>query len=229
MTDPDPIEAMREVAREVLREVVPEILAAAGGRHNGNGHAADRDPVPRVPAPPVAAVLRPSTWAGPAVPGEVIGDGVPGDPEGTVMRVNHQIGGQLASGAATAATDPGGARVEAVSIDNDEDLERFVRALLVRLESPREKRALRAGRIRFALRRAGGTSAAPGAPTARAAPAANAAEPLRIPKGAVTERVVRDAADRGVRLVLARGAVLTPLARDQARALGVEIEQEGRC
>jgi len=40
---------------------------------------------------------------------------------------------------------------------------------------------------------------------------------------------VRDAAAEGARLVLARGAVLTPLARDRARALGVEIERERKC
>jgi hypothetical protein len=48
----------------------------------------------------------------------------------------------------------------------------------------------------------------------------------RIERGAVTERVVRDAARAGERLVLGRGAVLTPLARDRARSSGVEIEKE---
>jgi acyl-CoA reductase-like NAD-dependent aldehyde dehydrogenase len=33
------------------------------------------DAVPLVPTPPVAAVLRPSTWSAPALPGEVVGDG----------------------------------------------------------------------------------------------------------------------------------------------------------
>jgi hypothetical protein len=34
------------------------------------------------------------------------------------------------------------------------------------------------------------------------------------------------AAAAGARLVLGRGAVLTPLARDKARTLGVQIEKE---
>jgi acyl-CoA reductase-like NAD-dependent aldehyde dehydrogenase len=34
----------------------------------------ESDAVPLVPAPPVAAVLRPSTWSAPALPGEVVGD-----------------------------------------------------------------------------------------------------------------------------------------------------------
>jgi hypothetical protein len=42
----------------------------------------------------------------------------------------------------------------------------------------------------------------------------------------VTEAMIRDAARNGQRLVLGRGAVLTPLARDRARASGVAIEKE---
>ena len=38
--------------------------------------------------------------------------------------------------------------------------------------------------------------------------------------------MIRDAARAGQRLVLGRGAVLTPLARDRARASGVQIEKE---
>jgi hypothetical protein len=48
----------------------------------------------------------------------------------------------------------------------------------------------------------------------------------RVERGAVTEAMVRDAARAGERLVLGRGAILTPLARDRARASGVEIEKE---
>ena len=48
----------------------------------------------------------------------------------------------------------------------------------------------------------------------------------RIERGAVTERVVRDAARAGERLLLGRGAVLTPLARDRARSSGIEISRE---
>ena len=42
----------------------------------------------------------------------------------------------------------------------------------------------------------------------------------------MTERTVKEAAKAGARLVLGPGAVLTPLAREKARALGVEIERE---
>ena len=60
----------------------------------------------------------------------------------------------------------------------------------------------------------------------RAAPAGRPQPSHRVEKGAVTEAMVAAAARAGARLVLGRGAVLTPLARDRARAAGVEIEKE---
>lgn len=200
-----PDDPMRTAARDILRELLPGLLEQAQG-HGGavvpeasararadNGHQNGAPPaleeiVPLVPAPPVAAVLRPSTWAGPHVPGEIIG-----------------------------AADVE-ARAETVGITSDDDLERFARALAARCEDPRERQAIRDGHVRFTL----GGGAATGA-------SVTSGEVIRIEKGAVTERAVRDAKARGARLVLARGAVLTPLARDQARSLGVQIEREARC
>jgi hypothetical protein len=62
----------------------------------------------------------------------------------------------------------------------------------------------------------------------RPAPAAapGGAPVRRVERGAVTEALVKQAARAGERLVLGRGAVLTPLARDRARASGVEIVKE---
>jgi hypothetical protein len=173
-----------DAARRLLRELLHEALGNSGG----NGQPAHDAPA-AVPAPPVAAVLRPSTWDRPPVPGEVIGDG-----------------------AARATTD---ARTEHVTLESDEDLDRFVRSLLARSES--DGAAIRAGRLRFSLGRSG-----PGAES-------GGGGALRIERGAVTERTVKEAAAKGARLVLAPGAVLTPLAREKARALGIEIERERRC
>ena len=44
--------------------------------------------------------------------------------------------------------------------------------------------------------------------------------------GAVTERLVAAAGKAGAALVLGPRAVLTPLARDKARALGVPVQKE---
>ena len=107
--------------------------------------------------------------------------------------------------------------VETVSVRTDQELAAFVTRLLRLAEDPRRRDDLRTGRLRFRLAPGGG---------AQAGPAGSARPVRRIDKGAVTEAVVRDAARAGARLVLGRRAVLTPLARDRARAAGVEIERE---
>ena len=90
-------------------------------------------------------------------------------------------------------------RIEAVTLDSDADLQRFVaRAAGAALRVPRERRAIRDRAAAFRLRRA---AAAPGAGSH-----AGAARAMRVDKGAVTERIVREAAAAGARLVLARGA-----------------------
>ena len=96
--------------------------------------------------------------------------------------------------------------VERVTIGGDDDLNRFVRDLLTRAD----RDAILAGRVRFTL---GEATASPAGTT-------------RIDRGAVTERAVAAAAKAGGRLVLGPRAVLTPLAREKARALGIEIERE---
>jgi hypothetical protein len=117
-------------------------------------------------------------------------------------------------GAAYTVRD-GVAEVETVSVRTDRELAAFVTRLLRLVENPRRRDDLRTGRLRFRL--------APGG----AAGVSGSARPVhRIDKGAVTEATVRDAARAGARLVLGRRAVLTPLARDRARAAGVEIEKE---
>ena len=67
---------------------------------------------------------------------------------------------------------------------------------------------------------------APGGAPVHQPPAPGGVPVRRVESGAVTEALVRDAARAGERLVLGRAAVLTPLARDRARASGVEIVKE---
>ena len=98
-----------------------------------------------------------------------------------------------------------------VRIRTDEDLHAFVLRVLKVAGNPKLRQDLISGRARFRL--AGAAAAAP-------APVAH-----HVEKGAVTERTVAAAAAAGARLVLGPRAVLTPLARDKARALGVAIER----
>jgi len=103
---------------------------------------------------------------------------------------------------------------EHVALSSDADLDRFVRSLLAR---PQDHEAILAGRLRFTLGRPGGAPSGGGG----ASPAV-----LRVDRGAVTERKVEEAARAGGRLVLGPRAVLTPLAREKARAKGIAIERE---
>jgi hypothetical protein len=134
---------------------------------------------------------------------------------------------------------------EMVNLSTDEDLAAFVTRLLDL--DPETREDLRAGRKRFRLAVPPGPQAPPVAaslstPVPAAAPGVHGSNGAnghmavsgsgdgparRIERGAVTEKVVRDAARAGQRLVLGPRAVLTPLARDRARASGVEIDKEG--
>lgn len=217
MSTGDDAEVLRSVTREVLAELLPGLLEEALTAQpqtdgNGNGHhppeelaPAERPApvVPQVPAPPVAAVHRPSGWRPP--------------PESDTTRPPAES--PAPAPAATAHEPAADATIERVDLRTDADLDAFVRSLVHRMENPRDRMAIRSGRLRFRL-------GAIGAGTGAAGPAGPA---MRIERGAVTERTVRDAAAAGAHLVLAPRAVLTPMARDRARSLGVEIEKERPC
>jgi hypothetical protein len=104
-------------------------------------------------------------------------------------------------------------RTETVQLGNDRDLAAFVRKLLALFESPKTRADLKTGRLNFRLAGSAGTS--------------GGGAVHRIDSGAVTERHIADLA--GATLVLGRRAVLTPLAREKARALGITIQKEPKC
>jgi hypothetical protein len=129
--------------------------------------------------------------------------------------------------------------IETVNLSTDEDLAAFV-ARLLDLD-PQTREDVRAGRRRFLL----AATARPlqaaqpqqhlqhlqpqalNGTVGRTAVNGSAGTPVRrVERGAVTEKIIREAARTGERLVLGPGAVLTPLARDRARASGVEITKE---
>ncbi|HEY2789724.1 MAG TPA: hypothetical protein VGI72_09710 [Gaiellales bacterium] len=201
MSTPEDADLLRSVTREVLADLLPGLLSEALTT-NGNGHgdgarpqpgpgpaserpgpgpASPADAVPQVPGPPIAAVHRPSGWRPPA------------ESDTTTAP---------AASAPAVSQDAGGATVERVDLRSDADLDAFVRSLVHRLENPRDRMAIRSGRLRFRL---GATAVAGGG-------GAPAGAVIRVERGAVTER-----------------AVLTPMARDRARSLGVEIEKERPC
>ena len=118
--------------------------------------------------------------------------------------------------------------VEHVSLRSDAELDALVRRVASLCEDPTRRAAMKDGRHGFRL--AGG---APGSADRRphgrpdgAAPSYSTSGVVRVERGAVTERTVVRASAEGARLVVGAKAVLTPLARDKARVLGVEIERE---
>ncbi len=145
---------------------------------------------------------------------------IPQVPSPPIAAVHRPSGWRAGDGAAQVSHEPSGAdagEVELIQLRGDDDLNAFVRSIAARLDDPAERTAILSGRRRFRL---GGLPGS--APT-------QSGGVMRIEKGAVTERIVREAAEAGARLVLSPRAVITPMARDRARSLGVQIEKERGC
>lgn len=91
--------------------------------------------------------------------------------------------------------------VETVRIANDHDLAGFV----ARIIEPATLEKLKSGKLRFTL-------------------AGAVAPPTETRSGVITEQMI-GRLHTGATLILGPGAVLTPLARDKARKLGLKIER----
>ena len=94
---------------------------------------------------------------------------------------------------------------ETVRLVNDQDLAAFVSRII----EPATLEKIKTGKLRFTLNGA-------------ATPAV--AAPSELLSGVITEQKIDKLSSTGT-LVLGPGAVLTPLARDRARKLGLKIER----
>jgi hypothetical protein len=232
-------DALRELVRQVLRDVLPELAGQPGLSRPAAPSA--REPAPP-PAPPTS---EPASRPAPPASGPAAAPAPPTAPPASRSAPSAPRSAPSASRpaypplppAAPPTSDPGlprlagpagaggparatgghqtvsrpGLEVRPVRLATDEELHGFVLQVIALADNPKRRRDLLAGRLRFTLAPAG----APEGPADH-----------RIEKGAVTERAVQAAAGAGARLVLGPRAVLTPLARDRARALGVPIEKE---
>lgn len=138
----------------------------------------------------------------------------------TVRAVLREVLPEAVAQARTAPTNG----TEQVAIRSNADLDALVKRVAELCEDASQRSALRAGRRRFRL--AETDPAGVPAVSAAGVPAPTAAGVMRVESGAVTERKIQQAAKAGGRLVIGRKAVLTPLARDRARNLGVVVERE---
>jgi hypothetical protein len=215
---------LRALIREVLRDALATgylAMPSPGGQAVRPGPSAgDADAhVVAGPDPRVLAAAPPSSipagilhQVGPA-PGLAAADAAP------VHVSASGPGAGRGRPASTADGPPGGTgTARHVRLATDEDLREFVLTVLRLADNPARRRDLLAGRLRFTLdgSPAGQTGSLGG----------HGSQTCRIEAGAVTERAVQAAAKAGERLVLGRRAMLTPLARDRAQALGVPIERE---
>jgi hypothetical protein len=183
--------------RSLIREVLRDALPALIDGRPGQLPSPAAAPPPLAAGPPLPAAPPPLPATPPlGVPAGVVPAGAAGGP---------QAGGPAGPPAQAAAVRP-------VRLETNEDLREFALELMRLADNPARRQDLVTGRLRFTL--------------ARGDDGASGPAEQRIDKGAVTERSVQDAARAGRRLVLGPRAVLTPLARDRALALGVPIEKE---
>lgn len=106
--------------------------------------------------------------------------------------------------------------VEMVSLTSDTDVSSFVHRILDLAADAKTLSALRSGELVFQLTESSKANVADNSGT------------TRIEKGAVTESTIRKAAESGSTLILGRKVVVTSLARDKARDLGVTIVRESQ-
>jgi hypothetical protein len=184
-----------------LRQLVREVLAdvIASMPAQPESHAVPAAPPSSVPRADPDAGTPPDTSRGTAALGTT--------PSHRAPRIQDHLGLAVSG----ERDDPASWTVR---IGTDDELHAFVLRVLKLAGNPKLRGDLISGRARFRL----------AAPSAAAPAAAH-----RVEKGAVTERVVAAAAAAGARLVLGPRAVLTPLAKDKARALGVPIDRERRA
>jgi hypothetical protein len=205
----------------------PGTYAAPSLGHQPGARLADRPTTPptSVPRSDPSPAATPGRWD----QGANGAHGTAGPHGASRAGGSYGAGGVGAAGFGVAATRSG-VTLQPVRLATDAELHEFVLRVLALADNPKRRRDLLAGRLRFTLA-AGGDPAYPAAvaPHGGVVPHGGAAPGSgdhRIEKGAVTERAVTEAARSGARLVLGPRAVLTPLARDRARALGVPIEKE---
>ena len=117
--------------------------------------------------------------------------------------------GVVAVGDGSQVTD-----VTDVTVSTDAELSALVRRIATDCADEQRRADLVSGRTGYRLA------------ATRVEPVVPEGGPIRVERGALTERHVREAARAGTSIVAARGVVVTPLARDRARTSGVDIERE---
>jgi hypothetical protein len=109
----------------------------------------------------------------------------------------------------------GGSKRVEVAIAHDGDLNTFARDLVAAAEHDDVREAVKSGGIVFALARGDSLAQAKPAPSSH-----------RIDKGLITETMVAEIGRNANRIMIGKGVVVTPLGRDRARELKIEIVRD---
>ena len=121
---------------------------------------------------------------------------------------------------------PNAAAGDVVTVRSQEDLDAVVRRVLDDARSAGRRRAIETGEVRFVL----DSHASPGPPRPSSGQASQHGSGSVghhvVEQGVLTERKVIAASRSGSAIVVTSKVVITPLARERARALGVEIQRE---
>lgn len=119
------------------------------------------------------------------------------------------------------------AQIREIAIHNDSDLAAFVDEVFRVAQDAHAFERYRSGALRFAwVPDVGSAVPAPVHLSNASVEVSPTTQPsLRIDKGAVTERIVAQAAAQGAGIVLGRAAVVTPLGREFARRNNVILER----
>jgi hypothetical protein len=102
----------------------------------------------------------------------------------------------------------------AVTVATD-DLNQFARDIVQAAAHEDLKAAIMTGRVTF-IRKAGGSGEAKSVPTIRG-------EPFRVDRGMLTEMRIADISKQHSKIIVGPEVVVTPLARDRARELKLEL------
>ena len=112
----------------------------------------------------------------------------------------------------------GGSKRVEVTIAQDGDLNGFARDLIAAADDAELREAVRNGTVTFTLVRSASAS------VAQAKPATQATH--RVDKGLITETMVTEIGRSASRITIGKGVVVTPLGRDRARELKIEIVRD---
>lgn len=163
------------------------------------------------------AELTPAARAAAAAPGSTSAEHGPHSQRNTANdAAPEKLGSSNPPAEVSQHSAPGLISDVVVSVSTDTELTAFVNRIQHIYDDPSTRADLQAGRIRFRL----------AAARSEDTPKPNGRARHRVTKLLVTERDVAAAHQAQVTLLISSRAVVTPLARDKAKALHVIIEKE---